>query len=163
MSDLDESIPFAEARALARANRWREKCLVYVTRRPDEILVLEHTDEYPTAGVQVPAGGVDPGEAPHTTALRELAEETGLHLPGPATHLESRIWPTDDAPSRIRHYYWLGAPSTTPDRWSHRVSGTDGDRGMLFWLSFRSRIEHGLTPGYGWESGLGALAVALPT
>lgn len=39
-----------------------------------ELLVFAH----PTAGVQVPAGSVEPREAPESAALREVSEETGL-------------------------------------------------------------------------------------
>ena len=56
-------VSYDEARRLARSYQWREKVLVYVTRGHD-LLVLEHTADYPDAGVQVPAGGVDPGESP---------------------------------------------------------------------------------------------------
>ena len=55
---------FDEARRLARVHVWREKALVYLTRGADELLVLEHTEGFPDAGVQVPAGGVEPGEDP---------------------------------------------------------------------------------------------------
>lgn len=154
---LDRLVSFEEARRTAAVNGWREKALIYLTRDPSELLVLEHTEEHPTAGVQVPAGGVEPGEQPDATAIRELAEETGLHSGSAAVYLESRIWEQDIAPSRVRHYFWVVAPTDTPDRWSHTVTAGEEDEGMLFWLSFRPRDAAGLTPGYGWDSALGRL------
>lgn len=148
-----ELLPYADARRLARTNAWREKALVYVTRQA-ELLVLEHTGEYLDAGVQVPAGGVEPGEEPSTAAVRELFEETGLRSAAPAIYLESHLWTTEDAPSRIRHYYWVSVPSETPDAWSHLVSAGDEDRGMTFRLRFRPLTDPQLTLGYGWESAL---------
>lgn len=47
----------------------------------DGRLVLERQWRHPLGGVllEFPAGKIDPGEAPATTAVRELAEETGYH------------------------------------------------------------------------------------
>jgi ADP-ribose pyrophosphatase YjhB (NUDIX family) len=56
-----------------------QKVAVLVTRPgPDgpELLVFEHADE--PAGVQVPAGTVEPGEDVRAAAIRELHEETGV-------------------------------------------------------------------------------------
>lgn len=39
-----------------------------------EVLIFRH----PNAGLQLPAGTVEPGEAPETAVLREVEEETGL-------------------------------------------------------------------------------------
>lgn len=152
---------FDEARHLALVNGWREKALVYLTRNTDELLVLEHTEDFPDAGVQVPAGGVEPGEHPAVTARRELFEETGVRVPGPAVHLESHFWTNESAPSRIRHYYWLTAPPGVPDVWSHIVSAGEQDAGLEFRLSFRPLADPRLTPGYGWECALDRLAAAL--
>lgn len=54
-----------------------EKVTAFVVRKlasGRELLILQH----PTAGYQVPAGTVKPGEAPQVAVLREVAEETGL-------------------------------------------------------------------------------------
>ncbi len=42
-----------------------------------ELLLFKH----PYAGVQIPAGTVEPGETPGAAARREVAEETGLQVP----------------------------------------------------------------------------------
>ena len=59
--------------------------LVWVGRR------IDYTDE----AWQMPQGGMDPGEAPWDTALRELEEETGI-----APHLVERI---AECPERLRY------------------------------------------------------------
>lgn len=59
-----------------------EKVAAFVTRdregRVDqrELLVFRHDN--PTAGIQVPAGTIEPGESPREAVLREVAEEAGL-------------------------------------------------------------------------------------
>lgn len=155
MAEPSIRIAFREARARAAAYGWREKVLAYVTRRPDELLVFAHTEEYPDAGIQVPAGGVDPQEEPADAAVRETYEESGLQLEDPI-YLGSMEW-LAEAPSRIRHFYWLRAPLDTPDHWQHQVSAGDQDQGMIFRYHFAPRSNPGLLPGYGFESGLGDL------
>ena len=153
-------VSYDDARRLARSNQWREKVLVYVTRG-EELLVLEHTADYPDAGIQVPAGGVDAGESPEVAATRELFEETGLTARMPPIYLQSYWWPNSEAPSRIRHYYWVEAPAETPTAWSHVVSAGEGDEGMTFLLSFRPPAQADLTPGYGWEDALPRLSAIM--
>lgn len=58
---------------------------VWVGRR------IDRTDE----AWQMPQGGIDPGEEPWDTALRELEEETGI-----PPHLVERL---SDAPERLRY------------------------------------------------------------
>ena len=53
-----------------------DKVVVYITRG-DLLLVFTHPD-FPEAGLQVPAGTVEVGEAPADAARREAHEETGL-------------------------------------------------------------------------------------
>jgi len=51
------------------------KVSVFVTDADDRLLVFEHT-RAPEAGIQVPAGTMEPGEVPVDAAFRELREET---------------------------------------------------------------------------------------
>jgi 8-oxo-dGTP diphosphatase len=157
--DRSLRVPYQLARAHAAEHRWREKVLAYVTRQPDELLVFSHTEEYPDAGIQVPAGGVEPGEEPIDAVLRETREESGLELTNPI-YLGSIEWLVD-APSRIRHFYWLQAPLSTPDRWEHRVSSSGVDHGMIFRYAFVPRSDHGLLTGHGFRSGLDDLDRAI--
>jgi ADP-ribose pyrophosphatase len=48
---------------------------------PDGTVLLIRQYRYATGGflLEIPAGKLDPGEAPETCAARELAEETGFH------------------------------------------------------------------------------------
>ena len=55
-----------------------DKVTAFVTRRGPsslELLLFRH----PNAGIQIPGGTVEEGEAPEKAALREVREETGLH------------------------------------------------------------------------------------
>lgn len=133
---------------------------MYVTRG-DELLVLEHTAEYPDAGVQIPAGGVEPDESPDDAAERELFEETGLQPANAPVYLESHCWVNAEAPSRIRHYYWVAVPANTPAAWSHVVSAGEDDQGMTFHLRFRPLRAPELTPGYGWEAAMAGLSLIM--
>lgn len=55
-----------------------EKVVCYVTHQ-DRLLVFTHLDVPLTvAGVQVPAGTIEPGETPDQDAMREVREEAGL-------------------------------------------------------------------------------------
>jgi 8-oxo-dGTP pyrophosphatase MutT (NUDIX family) len=59
------------------ANLMLKKVTAFVLRKlpsGSELLVLEH----PFAGIQLPAGTVNPGESPHNAVVREVAEEAGL-------------------------------------------------------------------------------------
>jgi 8-oxo-dGTP pyrophosphatase MutT (NUDIX family) len=54
-----------------------EKVTAFVIRSVNgrmDLLLFEH----PYAGIQFPAGTVEPGEAPEAAAVRETYEETGL-------------------------------------------------------------------------------------
>ena len=55
--------------------------------RGDEILIMKRAEGFASGGWFIPAGHVEPGERPAGTAVRELAEETGIVLPPGALSL----------------------------------------------------------------------------
>lgn len=116
----------------------KHKVLVYVmpgpTGRP-QLPVFKHRD-HPGAGVQVPAGRVEAGEAPESAAYREMWEESGLDAR--AVRLARKL---AEAPEpewqQVRHVYLFEPLSPLPERWTHVVSGKGEDSGMAFdyyWL-----------------------------
>ena len=134
-----------QATAQANQDNLRQRAVVYITRHPDELLVFEHAAEDAPAIVQLPAGGIDPGETPQGAAVREAYEETGLSLSGPV-HFASWHW-TLGGISQVWHCIHFQAPVDTPDTWFHRVtSGTD-DAGLLFYLRFAPLTSPGLRSG----------------
>lgn len=148
-------LPLSEAIALAQRESWRQRVLAYISRRAGEILVFEHSAEYPEAGIQVPAGGVDPGETPAEAVVRETEEEAGLVLQNPV-HLASYHW-TRGEKSQVWHYFWLKAAPDTPDQWSHQVSSGSDDAGMIFFHRFVPVDQHGLIAGHRYEEALPVL------
>lgn len=146
------ALPLSEATALASREGWRQRVLAYVTRHPHELLVFEHPPLYPDAGLQVPAGGLEAGETPEQGVRREVFEETGLACTQ-AQHLASYHWTRADT-SQIWHYYWLPAPLSTPDEWTHTVSNGADDKGMEFTHRFVPLEQHGLIPNSHYEEAL---------
>lgn len=77
---------------------------------------------------QMPQGGIDPGEAPRDTALRELEEETGI-----APHLvellaETREWLRYDLPPHLVGKVWKGRYRGQEQKWfAARFLGSDSD------------------------------------
>lgn len=100
----------------------RQKVVCYITRNRQDILVFEHTQEYPGAGIQVPAGGVEAGESLEQAAIREAFEETGLELANPVL-LGWREWRLELHIHEQRHFFWLQAPAGSPDAWEHLAEG----------------------------------------
>lgn len=113
------------------------KALCYIVR-DGQLLVFRHRD-YPEAGLQVPAGTLNPGEPPAAGALREVEEETGrsgflIACALGCTDYEFR----DDAPGferheiHERHFFLLEPPDGLTERWSHLAEEGNGD----FWFEF---------------------------
>lgn len=116
----------------------KRKVLVYVIRvgaAGPEVLVFEHRDQA-DAGLQVPAGTVEPGEAPEAAAYRELAEESGLTRA--QVRLVRKLAEADEPEwAQRRHVFQFEPTSALPERWSHTVGGAGEDQGMVLdydWL-----------------------------
>ena len=121
----------------------KHKVLAYITRERDghrELLVFTHRD-FPEAGVQVPAGTVEPGEVIEAALFREVREESGLtdvQLVRKLAEHEEVEW------DNIRHVFCLIAPNGAPDRWTHTVHGQGEDAGMVFeyrWVDLSENVE----------------------
>jgi 8-oxo-dGTP diphosphatase len=112
----------------------RRRVLAYVTRERDgrmELLVFDHRDE-PSAGTQVPAGRLDPGETLEQCLLRELHEEAGIDNARIMRELDL----VGDWLARSRyenHGYELRIEGEEPpDAWEHVVQGDGDDAGLVF-------------------------------
>ncbi|HEU0132425.1 MAG TPA: protein kinase [Mycobacteriales bacterium] len=114
------------------------KVLAYVVDG-DRVCVFEQPAS-PDAGVQVPAGTVEPGEDPERAALREAVEETGLagleivRYLG-ATEFDMAPFGRDEV--QRRHVYELRCTGAVPERWTHEeryATGQDPIRFDLYWL-----------------------------
>lgn len=114
------------ARAHARAHRLRERAVCQITRPAGHgaaLLVFDHVPAQ-DAGVQVVAGGVEPGETPAQAALREAAEETGQAGFTLRGYLGSAEWISEaHAKREMRHFHHLLAPPDLPDTWEHAADG----------------------------------------
>lgn len=107
----------------------KQKVLAYITKNK-RLLVFRHT-QFPEAGIQVPAGSVEPGEALDRAVLREAEEESGLKSLYIIAYLGAEIikW---EGISIQRHYFHLGLEGTTPDSWlSYENEPSDGSPGPI--------------------------------
>ncbi len=89
------------------------------------ILIAQRLDSADQAW-QMPQGGIDPGEEPATTALRELREEIGTDK---ATILaETPDWLRYDLPDDLRKKLWRGRYRGQRQKWfALRFDGDDSD------------------------------------
>ncbi len=120
-----------------------QKVVIYVTAG-DRLLVLRHP-ESPRAGLQVPAGSIESGEAPQDAAIREAVEETGLSfvgLPRLLGVLEVEMAPFGAPGRHRRHFFHLRAAAPVPERWRHvEESPSTGDGPIpfeLWWIGLGS-------------------------
>ena len=123
-----------------------EKVVAYITsgRR---LLVFRQV-HFPEAGIQVPAGTVDPGESPDAAVIREALEETGLEGLSIRAFLGRRDYddPTvRDPVVHRRYYYWLECSDDAPSTWRHfeeHPSGgvTEPIEFELWWVAFPNGV-----------------------
>ena len=117
----------------------KHKVLVYVLRPTAagawEFLAFRHRD-YLEAGVQVPAGTVEPGEDREAAAYRELAEESGLTAE--QVRLVRKLAEADEPEwDQRRHAYLFEPRGPLPERWAHTVAGVGEDQGLVFEYDWR--------------------------
>ena len=111
----------------------RHKVITYVVRQASErreLLVFEHRDDF-EAGVQVPAGTVEPGEAIEAATYREIEEESGLTRA--RVRLVAELAVADEPEvQQVCHVFHLAPVTALPDRWSYTVRGSGEDAEMVF-------------------------------
>jgi 8-oxo-dGTP pyrophosphatase MutT (NUDIX family) len=113
----------------------RERVVAYVTRQGPtglDLLTIEQGDI--EAGVQVPAGRLDPGESPEQGLAREVEEETGIT----GVSIVRRLADADEferlyGPGAHRsHAFHAEVADGGPDEWEHRVGGSGADAGFVY-------------------------------
>jgi putative (di)nucleoside polyphosphate hydrolase len=108
-------------------NRYRRGVGVMLLNREGKVFVgarIDNTDE----AWQMPQGGMDPGEEPWATALRELEEETGIPpaLVEPIAECPERM--KYDLPPELQGKLWGGKWLGQDQDWFlARFLGTDAD------------------------------------
>ena len=138
-----------------------QKVVCYVMQ-DEHLLVFTH-DAVPIeiAGVQVPAGTIEVGEAPEDAAVREALEETGIQTTV-VRHLGDERY--DITPSRFeiaeRHFYLL-VPSEPVDigkKWSAgELYPSAGGDGALAWTCWWLPLEHAHVLAAGFGARIGAI------
>ncbi|MEV8634226.1 NUDIX domain-containing protein [Streptosporangium sp. NPDC051023] len=130
----------------------KDKVLCYIFR-DGRLLVFRHTDfSYEEVGIQVPAGGIRPEEAPEDAALREAQEETGFTQFRIVRKLGEVTY--DISPYRFeiqhRHVFQLELTEPTPERWANQELH-DGEQAPTnfecFWIPLEA--AHVLQSGQG--------------
>ena len=114
---------------MSKDHRYRRGVGVMLLNADGQVFVgarIDNTDE----AWQMPQGGIDDGEAPWDTALRELEEETGI-----APHLVERI---AECPQRLR--YELPEP-LRGKLWGGKWIGQDQDWFLTRFLGADSDVK----------------------
>lgn len=133
------------------------KVVAYVIHE-QRLLVFTHDDvPIEVAGVQVPAGSIEPGEEPGSAAVREVREETGLRAHVVRSLGVERY---DVRPSKTqvheRHFFELQLlDEQAPERWgAGEDDPSDGgapQRWTCYWIPLRD--AHVLAAGFGARLG----------
>jgi 8-oxo-dGTP diphosphatase len=98
----------------------KRKAVAYITHG-DRLLAFSHPD-FPEAGIQVPAGTIQPGERPEAAVMREAAEETGLAHLELVRALGIRMRDMSDFGRdevHERHFFHLRCAGDPPATWRH--------------------------------------------
>lgn len=111
-------IPYAE-------RPYREGVGIVLLNARSQVFVAQRVDSKEPAW-QMPQGGIDPGEDPRATALRELEEEIGTRAAEAIAETDG--WLTYDLPHEIADAIWKGRFRGQRQKWFlMRFTGTDAD------------------------------------
>ena len=100
---------------------------VMLLNRTGQVFVGQRLDTTLEAW-QMPQGGIDPGEEPLTTAIRELGEETGIAPDNVELIAEAPRQFRYDLPPELIGKVWKGRYRGQIQRWFlFRFTGTDAD------------------------------------
>ncbi|WP_206715106.1 NUDIX domain-containing protein [Cellulosimicrobium arenosum] len=108
------------------------------------LLVLTHDDvPLEIAGVQVPAGTIEHGEAPDVAVVREVLEETGLRTRVVRALGVERfdVWPSKPEVHE-RHFFQLASVEDVPTRWSAGEQHPSGGGASQRWTCWWTPMEH---------------------
>jgi 8-oxo-dGTP diphosphatase len=123
-----------------------EKAIAYVTNG-GRLLVFSHP-HHPEAGIQVPAGTVEPGESPEEAVLREAHEETGLDGLEIQSYLGVREHDlsAQGRAERLRyHFFHLTLRGHPPTRWyNYEEHPSDGSPGPILFEFFWAELPDGV-------------------
>jgi 8-oxo-dGTP diphosphatase len=120
----------------------RETAIAYITQG-DRLLVFRHT-QFPEAGIQVPAGTVEPGEPPQAAVLREAWEESGLQeleVRGFLGQCEFDVAPYGRNMDERRYFFHLAFRGDAPETWRHdEMNPSDGSPAPIefefYWVKY---------------------------
>ncbi len=121
-----------------------EKVFAYITHG-DNLLIFSHPD-FPEAGLQVPAGTIEPGEDPHSAVLRETFEETGLinlTLKGFLGKCQYDMSSWGGARSQVRYFFHFEAEGDVPIKWRHAET-SGGKVAPIVFEFFWARLPDGV-------------------
>src|SRR5579859_3604447 len=124
----------------------KHKVFAYITHG-GRLLVFRHPD-VPAAGIQVPAGTLEPGEDPAAGVLREAYEETWLSGLQLDCFLGLQIWDMTAygrAEIHHRHFYHLRCPGRPPAAWRHwETTPSDGSPAPIAFDFFWAPVPAGV-------------------
>lgn len=132
----------------------KHKVFAYITHGR-RLLVFRHP-ESPEAGIQVPAGTVQPGEDLEAAVLREATEETGRTDLVLVRFLGEEVRDRSDVGRdeiHHRHFYHLRCTGDPPATWRHwETDPSDGSPGPIpfdfFWAPLPDGVPE-LIAGHG--------------